>query len=47
MTNKQMIKNHYTAYGKLIKKASACTNKRKALQSLKKKVRLLLDEGRG
>lgn len=47
MTNIQKIKKHHTRYGKLIKKITACSEKRKALQSLKKKVRLLLDEGRG
>ena len=44
MTNIQKIKKHHTRYGKLIKKITACKEKRKALQSLKKNVRKLINE---
>lgn len=44
MTSIQKIKKHHTGYGKLIKKINACSEKRKALQAMKKNVRKLLDE---
>lgn len=44
MTNIQKIKKHHTRYGKLIKKIVACSEKRKALQLMKKNARKLIDE---
>lgn len=44
MTNIHKIKKHRTRYGQLIKKIAACSEKRKALQAMKKNVRKLIDE---
>lgn len=44
MTNKQMIKKHYTGYGKLITKICSHKEKRRTIQRMKKAVRLCIDE---
>ena len=44
MTNKQMIKKHYTGYGKLLSKICSHKEKRRTIQRMKKAVRLYIDE---
>lgn len=44
MTNKQLIKKHYTGYGKLLSKICSHKEKRRTLQRMKKAVRFYIDE---